>query len=370
MKKRVKYLSALFFTVIISLSLYADSAAIVTADPFPSERPGQFVYYHDMRTGVFGNKEPVNRLFGIMKADNKQYIIRVQNLKDGKSYLYLGRFILSKGEMEFLTESVQGNTKEATVIMADLLNLMNYLGREILNHSSKLKSKIDLNVNSKWESYNRKLVNSYKWWIPFYKLESANNIETDNFGPKGYVSLKLICFGSVSQDDPDLFTRINRLPSYHKEKITDKKYTITSAEKMKVRLDNTPLNLDKNWYFEKGDPLSGFQDSYWLKKFTSRDAQIGLESIETDNIKLNKNEIEAFVSSLQFQSCVIADTVDIDLKGKTLTLSLWDADNGTATFTKYISLGVKRNLLTVLNFSAFDFVYYSNIEYFEAILKQ
>ena len=370
MKKRIKYLSAVFFAVIISLSLYADSAAIITADPFPSERPGQFVYYHDMRTGVFGSKEPVNRLFGIMKADNKQYIIRVQNLKDGKSYLYLGRFILIKGEMEFLTESVQGNSKEATVIMADLLNLMSYLGRETLNHSSKLKNKIDLSVNSNWVSYNRKLVNRYKWWIPFYKLESSGNIENDNFGQKGYVSLKLICFGTAPEDDPDIFTRINRLPSYHKEKITDKKYSITSAEQMKVRLDNTPINLDKNWYFEKGDPLSGFQDSYWLKKFTSRDAQIVLESIETQNIKLDKNEIEAFVSSLQFQSCVIADTVNIDLKGKTLELSLWDADNGYATFTRYISLGIKRNLLTVLNFSAFDFIYYSNMDYFDSILKQ
>ncbi len=370
MKKIVKYLSAVFFTVILSLSLYADSAALITADPFPTERPGQFVYYHDMRTGVFGNKEPVNRLFGIMKADNKQYIIRVQNLNDGKSYLYLGRFILIKGEMEFLTESIQGNAKEAAVIMADLLNLMSYLGRETLNYSSKLKSKTDLVINSKWESYNRNLVNRYKWWIPFYKLESSSNIETDNSGQKGYVSFKLICLGSAPQNDLDIFTRINRLPSYHKEKITDKKYLITPAEKMKVRLDNTQLNLDKNWYFEKGDPISGFQDSYWFKKFTSRDAQLVLESIESDNIKLDKNEIEAFVSSLQFQSCVIADTVDIDLKGKTLTLSLWDADNGYATFTRYISLGKKRNLLTVLNFSAFDFVYYSNIEYFESILKQ
>ena len=369
MIKRIKYLLIGLLMVLAANSLYAESTALITADPFPSERTGQYVYYHDMRTGVFGKKEPVNRLFGIMKADNKQYIIRVMNLDDGKSYLYLGRYILSNGTMEFMTESIQGNRKEAAVIMADLLNLMNYLGSETLSHAPKLKSKIDLNVNSKWESYNRKLTNSYKWWIPFYKLESSSNIETDDFGQKGYVSLKLICFGSVSESDPDMFTRVSKLPVFQKGQISDKKYTISAAEMMKVKLDNTSLTLDKNWHFEKGDPLSGLQDTYWLKKYTPRDAQIGIESIEINNIKLEKNEIEAFVGSLQYQSCVIAETVDIDLKSRTLTLSLWDTDNGTATFTKYISLGVKRNLLTVLNFSAFDFIYYSNIEYFDAILK-
>ncbi len=366
----IKHLLIAFSIILCSLSLYADSSALITADPFPAERPGQYVYYHDLRTGVFGSKEPVNRLFGIMKADNKQYIIRVMNLNDGKSYLYLGRYILSKGAMEFLTESIQGNTKEATVIMADLLNLMNYLGSETLTHGPKLKNKIDLQINSKWESYNRKLANSYKWWIPFYRLESSSNIETDNFGQKGYVSFKLLCFGSVPENDPDMFTRINKVPSFYKDKISDKKYIIPAAEKMKVRLDSTTLNLDKNWHFEKGNPMSGLQDTYWIKNFTSRDAQIGLESIETDNLRLDKNEIEAFVSSLQFQSCVITDTVDIDLKNRTLALSLWDPDNGTATFTKYISLGVKRNLLTVLSFSAFDFIYFGNMEYFEAILKR
>lgn len=369
MFNRINYLLAGLFLVSLTLSLYADNAALITADPFPAERTGQYVYYHDMRTGVFGKKEPVNRLFGIMKADNKQYIIRVMNLEDGKSYLYLGRYILNKGAMEFLTESIQGNTKEAALIMGDLLNLMNYLGADSVAHGAKLKDKNDLKVNSIWESYNRKFVNSYKWWIPFYKLESSSNLEADNFGGKGYVSFKLICFGMVAGSDPDMFTRISKLPVFHKEKITDKKYLIPAAEKMKVRVDKTPLNLDKNWHFEKGDPLSGFQDTYWLKKYTSRDAQIGIESIEIGNITTGRNEIDAFVNSLQYQSCVIADTVSIDLKTRVLTLSLWDTDSGTATFTKYMSLGVKKKLLTVVNFSAFDFIYYSNMEYFNALFR-
>lgn len=370
MTKKVTYMLAAFSIILVTLSLYAESTTLITADPFPAERTGQYVYYHDMRRGVFGNKEPVDRLLGIMKADNKRYIICVHNIKNGKSYLYLGKYILNNGIMEFLTESIQGDTKEATIIMADLLNLMNYLGSETLIHAPKLKSKGDIQVNSKWESYNRKLANSYKSWIPFYKLESSSNIEVDSFGEKGYISFKLIYFGSVPQNDPDMFTRINKLPVYYNSKITDKKYLIPAAEKMKIRLDNISLVLDKNWYFEKGDPISGFMDSYWLKKFTPRDAQIGVESIETDNLKLDKNEIEAFISSLQYQSCVIADTVNVDLINRTLTLSLWDADSGTTTFTKYISLGVKKKLLTILNFSAFDFIYYGNMEYFESILKQ
>ena len=354
----------------ISISIQAEKKTEVIADPFPAERPGQYVYYHDMRTGVYGSKEPANRLIGLMKAENKQYIICITEIKNGRSFLYLGHFYLNKGIMEFAVDSMQGETKDGTFLLADLLNLMNYLGSETVKIAPGLVNKNDLTVNSEWESYNRKFVNSYKWWIPFYKLESADNAVKDTYGEKGYTSLKLVYFGTVALNDPDMFTRINRLPSYHKDKTGSTKYIIPRAEKMTVKLDNTTLLLDKNWHFEKGNAETGLiQDSYWLKKFTVRDAQVGVESIPLTNIKLEKNEIETFVSTLQFQSCVIADTVKIDLIKKTLSISLWDADNGTATFTKYVSLGVKKNVLTILNFSAFDFIYYTNTEYFDSILN-
>lgn len=69
--------------ICIPVLLQAEKNALVTADPFPDERPGQYVYYHDMRTGVYGNKEAANRLVGFMKADNKQYIIRICNINGG-----------------------------------------------------------------------------------------------------------------------------------------------------------------------------------------------------------------------------------------------------------------------------------------------
>ncbi len=360
----------ILFMIFAAVSAYAEKKAEVTADPFPSERPGQYVYYHDMRTGIYGNKEPVNRLVGFMKADNKQYIVSIFNLKDRKSFLFLGHFYLNKGIMEFATDSMQGDPKEGTFLMADLMNLMNYLGSETVKVLPKLSNKNDIAVNSDWESYKRKFVNSYRWWIPFYKLESCRNALKDSFGEKDYTSFKLVCFGTVPENDPDIFTRINRLPVYYKEKTENTKYLIPPAVKMAVKLDNTSIMLDKNWHFEKANPASGlYHDSYWLKKFTVRDAQIGVESIPLTNIKLEKNEINTFVSTLQFQSCVIADTVKIDLKGKTLILTLWDADNGTATFTEYLSLGIKNNVLIVLNFSAFDFIYYANTDYFKPILN-
>jgi len=189
------------------------------------------------------------------------------------------------------------------------------------------------------------------------------------YGEKGYTSLRLVCFGTVAPNDPDMFTRISKLPVYYKNKTADNKYKIPEAEKISVKLDNVPLKLDKNWIFEKGDPVLNLYDSYCIKKFTKRDAQIGVESIELNNFKIEKNVIESFVSSLQFQSCVITESVDIDLRGSTLSLCLWDADSGTSTYTKYISLNSKKNLLTMLNFSALDFIYYANVDYFNAILK-
>jgi len=368
---KLKFLLLAVSLMIVPVSLRAQSGTVITADPFPSESPGQYVYYHDMRRGIYGSDEPVDRLIGIMKVDNKQYIIRIFSIKEGKSFLVLGRYILKNGIMEFIPESTQGDTKEGTLILADLLNLLNYLGSEAVKHFAAAGNKKNLIVNSIWESYNRKYVNSYKWWIPFYKLESSLNAVSDKFGEKGYLSLKLICFGSVPQTDPEMFTRINKLPVYYKNKTDNKKYKITQAEKIMVKLNNVSLILDKNWHYGKSDPAAGMTyDSYWIKKFTVRDAQIGVESIDLKNIKIEKNEIENFVSALQFQSCVIADTVDIDLMNKTLSLSIWDADNGTATFTKYISLGMNNDALTIMNFSAFDFVYYSNIDYFTVILNR
>jgi len=366
-----KFKHLLIAASIIFIPLYGNTEkkTIITADPFPAERPGQYVYYHDTRKGVSGVKEPLNRLFGLMKADNKQYIIRVFDIKNSRSFLYLGHYILNNGNMEFLTDSIQGDVKEGTAIMAELLNLMNYLVNETIANSKKLNDRDDVTVNSVWESYKRKLVNSYKWWIPFYRLESSINAETDFTGEKNYTSLKLVCFGTVASNDPDMFTRISKLPVSYKNKIPEKKYAITAADKMNVKLDNISLRLDKNWHYEKGDPLNDIADCYILKNFSSRDAQIGVESIELNNIKIGKNIIDTFVSTLQYQSSVIADTVEIDLKNKTLSLSLWDADSGTATFTKYISLNVKKNLLTTLNFSALDFVYYGNIDYFNSILN-
>ena len=368
MTNKIKYLFIALTLTLISATGNAQKSSAITADPFPVERPGQYVYYHDMRKGVYGNKEPVDRLIGLMKAENKQYIIRICNVKDGKSYLFMGRFVLNNGVMEYSTESIQGDVKEGTVLMADLLNLLSYLGSETIKISPNVKSKNDVTVSSIWKEYNRKLNNSYKWWIPFYRLESCSNSESDNYGEKGYTSLKIVCFGAVAQNDPDMFTRIIRLPVYYTEKISDKKYIIPPAEKITVRLDNTSLKLDKNWHFEKANPAAGFPDSFWLKKYSARDAQVGVESIELNNIKLEKGIIDSFVSSLRYQSCVIPDTVKIDSAGKTLSLSLWDADSNTATFIKYISLGIKNNLLSMINFSALDFIYYGNFEYFNAIL--
>lgn len=298
--KKIKY--TLFALTIIFISgsaafnigvVNAQKTALLTADPFPAERPGQYVYYHDMRKGVFGIKEPVDRLIGLMKVENKQYVIHVCSIKEGKSYLFLGRFILKNGIMEFYTESTMGDLKEGAIILSDLLNLLEYLGVETIKNSAKLKNRNDLIVNSTWKSYNRKLINSYKWWIPFYKLEASRNSETDSSGEKGAASLKLVCFGTVAPDDPDMFARIRKIPVSYKDKTPDKKYKISEAEKKNVKLDNISLKLDKNWHFEKGDPSRNLYDSYCLKKFTARDAQIGVETIESTNIKVEKNLIES-----------------------------------------------------------------------------
>jgi hypothetical protein len=370
MKNQFKFPVLIAVAVLITISLNAEDKVTVTADPFPAERPGQYVYYHDMRTGIYGNKAPLNRLMGILKIADKKYLVRICNLSDGKTFLYSGRYVLNKGIMEFSPENMQGDAKEGAMIMADLLNLLNYLGSETIKYGQKLTGKNDFSVNSTWENYHRKLVNSYKWWIPFYKLVSSSNAENVDTGMKGDLMLKLVCFGSVYDADAETFTSISNLPIYYNEKSDLKKYIIPETEKVTVKLSGRSFILDKNWNYEKPDQQSGIMhETYWLKKFTVRDAQIGIESIDVSNMRMEKNEIESFVSTLVFQSCVITDTVHVDPENKTLSLSLWDPQSGHSTITKYRSLGIKKNVLTLLNFSAFDFIYYGNMNYFNTIIN-
>jgi hypothetical protein len=272
--------------------------------------------------------------------------------------------------MEFTPENIQGEAKEGTMIMADLLNLMNYLGAGTLKHAQKLKGKKDFSVGSDWVNYNLKLVNSYKWWAPFYKLTSSVNAGTDKSSAKGNSILKLVCFGSVYDEDAETFAQISKLPVYYNEKSAPGKYLIPAADKVEVKLAGFSLALDKNWVYEKPDPAAGMMhETYWLKKFTVRDAQIGIETIDVSNMLIEKNEIDSFAATLQFQTCVITDTVNIDHAKKAMTLCLWDPKSGSGTLTVYRSLGIKNKSLMLLNFSAFDFIYYANMEYFNAIMN-
>ena len=357
-------------SMLIAVSIRAEDAVTVTADPFPLERPGQYVYYHDMRTGIYGSKEPLNRLMGILKIADKKYLVRICYPASGKTFFYSGRYILNKGAMEFTPENIQGDPKEGSMIMADLLNLLNYMGGETLKHTQRFKSKSNFTINSTWQNYGKKFVNTYKWWVPFYKLTSCNYAETDKLAAKGDTAVKLVCFGSVYDADAETFTQISKVPVYYNEKSDLKKFKLPEAEKMPVTLAGMKFILDKNWIFEKPNPESGIvHETWWLKKFTVRDAQIGIETIDISAMRIEKNEIDSFAATLQYQTCVISDTVEIDAAGKTLTLSLWEPKSGNNTLTKYRSLGIKNKILTLLNFSAFDFIYYANMEYFNAIIN-
>ena len=356
--------------VMITVSLNVKDAVAVAADPFPVERPGQYVYYHDMRTGIYGSNEPLDRLMGILKIADKKYLIRIYYPATGKTFYYSGRYVLNKGIMEFTPENIQGDAKEGTMIMADLLNVLNYLGGETLKHAGRFKNKEDFSVNSSWPNYDRKFVNSYKWWAPFYKLTSSSNAETDKWASKGGIALKLVCFGSVYDADAETFTLISKVPVYYNEKSDLKKYVIPETEKVQVKLAGIAFTLDKNWIYEKPNPEYGIMhETYWLKKFSVRDAQIGIETINISDMHMEKNEIDSFTATLQYQTCVITDTVSIDHGRKILTLCLWDPKSGSSTLTKYRSLGIKNKILTLLNFSAFDFIYYANMEYFDAIIN-
>lgn len=370
MNNRLRTLVLTVFAILVTVTAGTEDAVTVTADPFPMERSGQYVYYYDMRTGIYGSEKPLNRLMGILKIADKKYIIRICYPADGRTFFYTGRYVLKNGVMEFTPENIQGDAKEGTMIMADLLNLLNYMGSETLKLGQRLKGKENFSVNSAWENYGRKFVNAYKWWVPFYKLSSMSETGTGKQNAAGDPVLKLLCFGSVYDADAETFTQISKLPVSYNEKSDLKKYAIPAAEKVPVTMAGIKFTLDKNWGYEKPDPASGIMhETYWLKKFTVRDAQIGIESIDISNMLIEKNEIDSFTATLQYQTCVVADTVSVDAGRKILTLSLWEPKAGSCTLTKYRSLGIKNKVLTLLNFSAFDFVYFANMEYFNAIIN-
>lgn len=340
-------------------------------DPFPATLPGQFAFYHDSRDGVHhvSISTKMDRLIGIVKINNETYVVRVYDLKTGADFTYPGYFTKENGVYDFVCTGFKGDINTGSIIMADLINLLNYYNGEIDEVAKKVTDK-PVKITSRWDGYDSWNENSYDWWLPFYKLSSSVYSSKDTNGRKGAMSLKLLFFGRFTVAKQMNFFKYKSLPVFVTDRGVLNKKKLTSGDSVPAEMAGVTLNLDSNWTYIPADKDTGiFFDTYWIKKISTRDALIGIESYNAKSIVSESELVKLQMRGLAQNECIIADSVKIDNGYKTFSFLIWDVDSNSVTIHVSRSLGIKNGIFKNLNFSAFEAVYNINKEYFDSIIN-
>ena len=369
MKHKWKILFILYLIIQLTPS-FAENDAIQKVDPFPSTLPGQYAFYHDTRDGVnhVSISTKMDRLIGIVKINSEIYVVRVYDLKTGSDFTFPGYFTKEKGLYDFVCTGFNGDINTGSIIMADLLNLMNYYSGEIDEVNKKVSDK-PLKITTFWDGYDSWNDNSYDWWLPFFKLSSSVYSSKDSHGRKGTVSLKLLFLGRFTAAKQMNFFKYKSIPGSLINTLSPDEYKLSDAKADPVNMEGVTLNLDSNWEYMPKDKESGiFFDTYWVKKFTTRDALIGVEVYNVKSIGNEKALSKLQMRGLALNECIIADSIKRDEQNKTLSFLIWDIENNLITIHISRSLGIKNHIFKNINFSAFESIYNQNKAYFDSII--
>ncbi len=350
---------------------FAENDAIQKVDPFPSTQPGQYAFYHDTRDGVHhvSTSSKMDRLIGIVKINSETYVVRVYDLQTGSDFTFHGYFTKEKGIYNYVCEGFNGDANTGMIIMADLMNLLNYYSSEIDKVNKKLTDK-PVKITTHWEGYDSWNENSYDWWLPFFKLSSSKYASKNARGKKGAVSLKLLFLGRFTADTQMNFFKYKSIPGTLSETPDSDKYKLAETNADPVKMEGVTLNIDSNWEYMPKDKESGiFFDTYWIKKFSTRDALIGVEVYNVKSVGNEKALSKLQMRGLALNECIIVDSIKIDKKNKTLSFLIWDVENDLTTIHVSRSLGIKNHILKNINFSAFEVIYNQNKAYFNSIIN-
>jgi len=345
----------LFLSISSSRDISAKEQKI-KADPFPGTFAGQHIYYHDMRRGVYRNPAPVNRLVGFLKTGHNQYIIRVYDLSTGEQFLFFGYYYkINKNYYEFNPENIKGDPNRAILILTDLMNVLNYYGRESFKKTKAIRNG-DITLQS--DLYGKTQKNHYKKWIPFYGLYKSVLVKTKK------ESFTSVILGRTNSKNM-LFFKINSLPP----KIQNKgNITFTKSPKQKIITGGVTFHLDDKWRLIAGNSHPGIRhDTYWISKFTKRDCQIGVEIFRPRSLKTLKNERTLLIKLLHFQQYVKIDTISFGQKN--ISFSVLDVRSNSYTRQTIHIIQFEAKKIRMINFSAYENIYRNNKKYFNKILS-
>lgn len=141
----------------------------------------------------------------------------------------------------------------------------------------------------------------------------------------------------------------------------NKEFKIPKKNSKKIELNGIKFKIDENWVQQELDGV----ESWWLQCDSIRDAQIMVEKLPDGmRPKTQAEKCRLLTFMIPRQEFLLPATLHVFSKGDTVYISyeIWQT-NEAVTFC---IVGIKEDV--IINFSAFDYVYYQNQEYFKKIL--
>ena len=344
--------SLVFFVVFISSFLQ-----IQAEDIFKDVLPGQYIFYQDKR----GNN---NRITGLLKYYDGSIICRTFDLNNKKETLV---------QLDFSKINNQNDIKPVNTFHGDLMLDLQFVMVDLMNIWSQYEIiKNELNIQEvikkdEWPEYKYTLEHKFVKWIPFLKFYSTRN--TDFQDP----NYKLILVGKMQDPKDPIFMNFKSIP-------TSKPFPafkLEAVNKNSIKMEGTNIQLDENWKFmEPSAEYSTYHDTYWIKKKSQRDAQIGVETISfldkyiTKDIEHSPYQLASLIISASLMveptSVHFQEQTDGSLKVSFVVLS---PNELFATQCIYKIYKVSENDYKIINFSTFQSLYDENKIYFNSILN-
>lgn len=342
-----------FFSLIAVALLTAVS---VFANPLDYIESGSYAYYYDGRGGL---ENEYVRGYLVFHAEGGLSIVlmNVVNVKTRKSYKFnIGIREAQNKDIELVSakgieEIPEELRPEITQSIPDLLNF------DAMYRGNIKKIDYDSTLEDKWEEYS--LYYHYSKVNPMFKFDSISFND-----PKDNIVFVTEKYGYVTINELDDFYS-NAPKALFKKKERPSKNVIPEAAEQVVTLNGVEIKVDGNWDandFQEGEIHN---TGMWLKIDSIRDAQVMIERVPKEFPFKTVKEKEKFITSILLGiPNLIPYTVEVKKDGKDIVLTYVNYDEHNWTTINIVRLTKD----TVINFSAFEDMYFENKDYFDNIL--
>ncbi|MDF3821609.1 hypothetical protein P3G55_17015 [Leptospira sp. 96542] len=346
-----------FFTFVVFLIVLTLPILGQAQFDFPDTNPGQYIFYKDTRGGQ-------NRLTGIFKFPDGTIICRtVDTIKNVSSTITV-EVQKTKNGIEIVPAKVIEGDFERDIQYL-LVDFNNIASQQFLNQS-KISDKKNT-TEDPWPEFGYTLEHTFWKFIPFFNLYSMRrtDLETSFY--------EVAIMGRMAHKDDVSFFKIN-LPLTNENSAA--KFKIPKKNEKSIESSGYQIPLDENWKVIPPDKEKNlYHETIWLSVSSMRDAQIGIETIDTSLLG-NKFQISSpmdFANRIiNSNTLLIANTIKIEnISPNEVVLSYVVIDTETKLQTISINKIKKVDATNyhIINFSAFLETYEENKPYFIKIIK-